>query len=126
MTPGTVDDRTPVPEMVGRVPRTRIGDRGSISAPLTAWLCEHGLHLITRVRTKMNHRLMLLSETLLVRTRAIRESMSDQRKHISPIEHARHRSPTNGVVQVIAGLRTSSHQDTKPSLHLDQHLSLAA
>ena len=126
LTPGNVDDRTPVPEMVGRLRGKLIGDRGYISAPLTALLFEHGLHLITRLRTKMKNRLMLLSDKLLVRKRAIIESIIDQLKNISQIEHSRHRSPTNFVVHLIAGLLAYSHQDKKPGLHLDQRLSLAA
>jgi Transposase DDE domain len=126
LTPGNVDDRTPVPEMVGRLRGKLIGDRGYISAPLTELLFEHGLHLITRLRKKMKNRLMLLSDKLLVRKRAIIESIIDQLKNISQIEHSRHRSPTNFVVHLIAGLLAYSHQDKKPSLHLDQRLSLAA
>jgi len=61
-----------------------------------------------------------------VRKRAIIESIIDQRKNISQIEHARHRRPTNFVIHVLAGLRASSHQEKKPGLHLDQHLLLAA
>ncbi len=126
LTPGNVDDRTPVPEMVGRLRGKLIGDRGYISAPLTALLFEHGLHLITRLRKKMKNRLMLLSDKLLVRKRAIIESIIDQLKNISQIEHSRHRSPTNFVVHLIAGLLAYSHQQKKPGLHLDQRPLLAA
>jgi hypothetical protein len=126
LTPGTVDDRAPVPQMVQRLRGTRIGDRGSISAPLTAFLFEQGVHLITRFRTNRKNHVMHLSETLLVRTRAMRASSSDQRKNISQREHSRHRSPTTGVVHVSAGLLASSHHATKPGLHLDHRVRLAA
>jgi len=42
------------------------------------------------------------------------------------IEHSRHRSPSNFVVHLIAGLIAYSHQDKKPSLHLDERALLAA
>ncbi|HEU5380527.1 MAG TPA: IS982 family transposase [Ktedonobacteraceae bacterium] len=126
LTPGNVDDRTPVPGMVSRLRGKLIGDRGYISAPLTALLFEQGLQLITRLRKNMKDHLMLLSDKLLVRKRAIIESIIDQLKNISQIEHSRHRSPTNFVVHLIAGLLAYSHQDKKPSLHLDQRLLLAA
>lgn len=67
-----------------------------------------------------------LSDKLLVRKRAIIESIIDQLKNISQIEHSCHRSPTNFVVHLIAGLLAYSHQAKKPGLHLDQHLLLAA
>lgn len=126
LTPGNVDDRTPVPQMVQRLRGKLIGDRGYISAPLTELLFEQGLHLITRLRKNMKNRLIHLSDKLLVRKRAIIESIIDQLKNISQIEHSRHRSPTNFVVHLIAGLLAYSHQDKKPGLHLDLRLRLAA
>ena len=126
LTPGTVDDRTPVPSMVKKLRGKLFGDRGYISAPLTTLLFEQGLHLITRLRKNMKNRLMHLSDKLLLRKRAIIESIIDQLKNISQIEHSRHRSPTNFVVHLIAGLIAYSHQDKKPSLYLDQHALLAA
>jgi len=126
LTPGNMDDRTPVPQMVKRLRGKVFGDRGYISAPLTQLLFEQGLHLITRLRKNMKNRLMHLSDTLLVRKRAIIESIIEQLKNISQIEHSRHRSPVNFVVHLIAGLIAYSHQDKKPGLHLDEHPLLAA
>jgi Transposase DDE domain len=126
LTPGNVDDRKPVPSMVKTLRGKLFGDRGYISAPLTQLLFEQGLHLITRLRKNMKNHLMHLSDKLLLRKRAIIESIIDQLKNISQIEHSRHRSPTNFVVHLIAGLTAYSHQDKKPSLHLDQHALLAA
>lgn len=126
LTPGNVDDRAPVPRLVQRLQGKLIGDRGYISAPLTDLLFEQGLHLITRLRKNMKDHLMHLSDKLLVRKRAIIESIIDQLKNISQIEHSRHRSPTNFVVHLIAGLIAYSHQDAKPGLHLDERALLAA
>lgn len=126
LTPGNVDDRTPVPSMVIKLRGKLFGDRGYISAPLTTLLFEQGLQLITRLRKNMKNRLMHLSDKLLLRKRAIIESIIDQLKNISQIEHSRHRNPTNFVVHLIAGLIAYSHQDKKPGLHLDQRALLAA
>ena len=126
LTPGNVDDRTPVPQLVKRLRGKLFGDRGYISAPLTQLLFEQGLHLITRLRKNMKNHLMHLSDKLLLRKRAIIESIIDQLKNISQIEHSRHRSPVNFVVHLVAGLLAYSHQDKKPGLHLDAHALLAA
>lgn len=126
LTPGNVDDRTPVAHMVKRLRGKLFGDRGDISAPLRQVLLEQGLHLITRLRKNMKDHLMHLSDKLLLRKRAIIESIIDQLKNISQIEHSRHRSPTNFVVHLIAGLLAYSYQDKKPGLHLDEHALLAA
>src|SRR5690242_535557 len=126
LTAGNVDDRKPVPQMVKRLRGKLIGDRGYVSAPLTTLLFEQGLQLITKLRKNMKNQLIHLSDKLLLRKRASIESIIDQLKNISQIEHSRHRSPTNFVVHLIAGLIAYSHQDKKPSLHLDEHALLAA
>jgi hypothetical protein len=126
LTAGNVDDRTPVPQMVKRLRGKLFGDRGYISAPLSKLLFEQGLQLITKLRKNMKNQLMPLSDKLLLRKRAIIESIIDQLKNISQIEHSRHRSPTNFVVHLLAGLIAYSPQDKKPSLHLDAHALLAA
>src|SRR5690242_3224231 len=126
LTPGNVDDRAPVPRMVKRLRGKLFGDRGYISTPLTQLLFEHGLQLMTRLRKNMKNRLMHLSDKLLLRKRAIIESIIDQLKNISQIEHSRHRSPINFVVHLLAGLIAYSHQDKKPGLHLNERALLAA
>jgi hypothetical protein len=89
-------------------------------------LFEQGLQLITKLRKNMKNRLMHLSDKLLLCKRVIIESIIDQLKNISQIEHSRHHSPTNFVVHLIAGLLAYSHQDKKPGQHLDQRALLAA
>ena len=44
---------------------------------------------------------------------------SDQLKNISQIEHSRHRSLANFMVNLGWGLIAYSHQPTKPSLAID-------
>ena len=44
--------------------------------------------------------------------------MNDPLKNISQIEHTRHRSPTNFLVNLVAGLIQYTHQPKKPSLRL--------
>lgn len=62
---------------------------------------------------------MPLADKLLLRKRAIIESIFDQLKNISQIEHTRHRSPINFVVNLLAGLVAYCYQPKKPSLRLD-------
>jgi hypothetical protein len=59
------------------------------------------------------------TDKLLVRKRAMVETVIDQPKNISQIEHSRHRSPTNFMVNVLCGLIAYCHQPKKPSLNLD-------
>ena len=80
---------------------------------------RQGLRLITKLRKNMRNRLLRSADKLLLRKRAIIETINDQLKNICQIEHSRHRSPRNFLVNLLAGLIAYCHQPKKPSLHLD-------
>lgn len=67
----------------------------------------------------MKNQLMLLSDKILLGKRSIIETINDQLKNISQIEHSRHRSFTNFLVNLLAGLLAYCFQPKKPSLHFD-------
>ena len=69
----------------------------------------------------MRNRLVLLQDKLLTRKRFIIETIVDQLKNVSQIEHTRHRSSTNFLVNLIAGLIAYTWQPKKPSLHLSEN-----
>lgn len=117
LTPGNVDDRHPVPKLVKGFVGKLFGDKGYLSQPLAQQLLvTQGLHLITKLRKRMRNRLLDLSDKLLLRKRAIIETINDQLKNICQIEHSRHRSPINFLVNLVAGLIAYCHQPKKPSL----------
>lgn len=125
LTPGNVDDRRPVPKLVKRLFGKLFADKGYLSQPLLEQLLvTQGLHLITKLRKRMRNRLLELSDKLLLRKRAIIETINDQLKNICQIEHSRHRSPINFLVNLVAGLIAYCHQPKKPSLGL-QPLALS-
>jgi hypothetical protein len=117
LTPGNVDDRHPVPKLAKGLLGKLVGDKGYLSLPLAQHLLvTQGLQLITKLRKNMHNRLLDWSDKLLLRKRAIIETITDQLKNISQIEHSRHRSPINFLVNLIAGLIAYCHQPKKPSL----------
>lgn len=118
LTPGNVDDRQAVPKMVKRLWGKLFGDKGYVSKPLTERLFEQDLELITKVKKGMKEKLMPLFDKLLLRKRAVIESVIDQLKNISQIEHSRHRSLTNFLVNVIAGLIAYTFREKKPALNI--------
>ena len=127
LTPGNVDDRRPVPRLVRRLFGKLFGDRGYISQALAEQLfTTQGVLLITKLRKNMRERVRAATDKLLLRKRAIIESVNDQLKNICQIEHTRHRSPYNFLVHLLAGLVAYCHQPKKPSLHLDRDLDLLA
>ena len=120
LTPGNVDDRRPVSRLARRLFGKLFGDKGYISAALAEQLLlTQGLHLITKVRKNMRAVLLPLADKLLLRKRAIIESINDQLKNICQIEHTRHRSPLNFLAHLFAGLIAYCHQPKKPSLIWD-------
>ena len=60
-------------------------------------------------------------DNILLRKRALIESVNDQLKNSSQIQHTHHRSIVNFMINVIAGLISYSWQEKKPSLNLRQH-----
>jgi DDE family transposase len=130
LTPGNTDDRRPVPRLArrifGKLFGKLFGDKGYISAPLAErLLLTHGLRLITKLRTNMRQQLLAFSDRLLLRKRALIETIFDQLKNVCQIEHSRHRSPFNFLVHLLAGLIAYCHQPKKPSLDLAAHPLLA-
>jgi len=123
LTPGNVDDRQAVPTLVRQAQDLfgkLFGDRGYIARWLHESLWQQGIELVTRIRSNMTNRLMPLWDKLMLRKRALIETIFDQLKNISQIEHSRHRSVVNFAVNVLAGLIAYVHQPKKPSLHLSR------
>jgi hypothetical protein len=125
LTPGNVDDRAPVPDLVKDLFGKLFADKGYVSQALfQALLDTFGLQLITKLKKNMKNRLMPLADKLLLRQRAIVETIIDQLKNISQIEHSRHRSFLNFMVNLLCGLIAYCLQPKKPSLGLDIALRL--
>lgn len=119
LTPGNVDDRAPVPGFAERLFGKLFGDKGYLSQPLLKQLKSlFGIELITPRRKNMKKVELPLLDKLRLRKRAIVETIIDQLKNISQIEHTRHRSPINFLVNLLCGLIAYCHQPKKPSLQL--------
>ncbi len=118
LTPGNTDDRRPVPELVKGLFGKLFGDKGYVSQPLFEALYDGGVQLVTRLKARMKNRLLPLLDKIMLRKRAIIESVVDQLKNISQIEHSRHRSVANCFVNLLAGLVAYTWREKKPSLNI--------
>ena len=96
------------------------GDKGYISTKVAESLLKQGLELFTSIRSNMKQKLMSLRDKILLRKRSLIETVNDQLKNISQIEHTRHRSPSNFLVNMLGGLAAYSHQPKKPSLNIGE------
>lgn len=127
LTPGNTDDRKPVPQLLQQVFDKVFADKGYVSQKLaTQLLHTAGIQLITKLKRNMKQRLMPLNDRLPLRKRSIIETIIDQLKNISQIEHSRHRSAVNCFVNILGGLIAYCHQPKKPSIALDHNLLLPA
>ena len=118
LTPGNVDDRNLkniqhlTKDLFGKL----FGDKGYLSSKLFEELFEKNITLVTKIKKNMKNVLMDLSDKVLLRKRAIIESVNDFLKNICQIEHSRHRSPVNFLVNLVSGLVAYSFLPKKPSL----------
>ena len=114
-----MDDREPVPEMTRGLWGKLFGDKGYISQKRFDLLFDQNLQLITKIKKNMKNKFMPLMDKLLLRKRAIIETVNDQLKNISQIEHTRHRSMAGFMLNLLGGLIAYTYRDKKPSLHLE-------
>lgn len=78
--------------------------RRPLSQKLFESLLEQQLQLSTKLRKTLRNTLLPLSDKLLLRKRALIETINDPLKNMSPIEPTRHRSVINSMVNLLAGL----------------------
>ena len=92
------------------------GDRGYISQTLQEKLKQKGVELITKLRSNMKQQALPLVDQIMLRKRALIESVYDFLKNTCQIQHTRHRSKQNWLVNLIAGLIAYSFLPKKPQL----------
>jgi hypothetical protein len=116
VTPGNVSDVTVAEGLAKGLMGKLFGDKGYISSSLGESLLKQGLELFTNVRSNMKQKFMSLQDKLLLRKRFLIETVNDQLKNISQIEHSRHRSIDNFLVNLLAGLAAYCRKPKKPSI----------
>jgi len=120
-THGNVEDRTPLKEKCfhDKIFGKLIADKGYISKTLFEDLFIDGIHLITKIKKNMKNSLMHIHDRILLKKRALIETVKDELKNICQIEHTRHRSFNNFLSNLISGLIAYHYLPKKPSLNLD-------
>jgi hypothetical protein len=118
ITPGDVDDRKPLDHkafvefLYGRI----VGDKGYIGKELFQRLFVDGIQLITKLKSNMKGAVMSMSDRLLTRKRAIIETINDELKNIAQVEHSRHRSFDNFIVNMLGALAAYCFFPKKPCI----------
>ena len=120
ITPGDIDDRKPLEHeafvefLYGKL----VGDKGYIGKELFQRLFVDGIQLITKLKSNMKGALMTMSDRLLTRKRAIIETVNDELKNIAQVEHSRHRSFDNFMVNLLGALAAYCFFPKKPCIHV--------
>lgn len=106
------------------------GDKGYISKALSDLLFADGIQLITKVKKNMKPQSLSATDSILLRKRAIIESVNDELKNICQLQHTRHRSINGFLFNIMRVLAAYSFFPKKPSLNIEMentnHLSLGA
>jgi transposase len=118
LTPGNVDDRKPLPELCHGLFGQLFADKGYLGKGLTETLAKQGIQLITPLRKNMKPSPRTDFEKAILRRRALIETVFDELKNLCQIEHTRHRSVANFLVNLMAGIMAYCLGDNKPTLAL--------
>ena len=79
-----------------------------------------GIQLITKLKSNMKGQLMTVSDKILLRKRALIETINGELKNIAQIEHSRHRSVVGFTVNLMAGLAAYSFFPKKPMIDVER------
>ena len=121
VTQGNVDDRKPVADMAGNVTGKLYGDKGYVSANLKAELAEQGIDFITGQRSNMKPQHLSAWDKAMLSKRFMQrfiETVFDQLKNLTQIDHSRHRSCISFMVNIMAGLIAYTFKTKKPSINV--------
>ena len=93
-----------------------VGDKGYICKELFSRLFIDGIQLITKLKSNMKGQIMTIGDRILLRKRALIETINDELKNMAQIEHSRHRSVVGFTVNLMAGLAAYSFFPKKPMI----------
>ncbi len=120
ITAGNCDDRKSVnglcKNMFGKV----YGDKGYISQKLFEEMLTLGVQIITQMREKMKPRIMQLEDRLMLKKRSLIESVFHILKDMLHIDHTRHRSPKNFMLNILGALTAYCLYPNKPTIRAEK------
>lgn len=120
LTKGNVDDRAVVRKLMANLKGLGAGDKGYLGQALADELAEHNLRFLTKVRKNMKQKMLSAFEIFFLKHRGIVETIIDQLKNLYHVEHSRHRSPINFLVNTVAALIAYAWRPNKPGIRIDK------
>ena len=95
------------------------GDKGYLTKFFETFY-EQGVQLIPKIRSNMKNKLMDMTDKLLLQKRPVIAAANAILTSLCDIEHTRHRSPTNALCGIWAGLLAYHYLPNKPSIILEK------
>ena len=87
-------------------------------------LFVNGIQLITKLKSNMKGTLMSLSDKLLLRKRTIIETVNDELRNISQVEHSRHRTFDNFIVNLLGAIAAYCRFPKKPCINVTRTIDI--
>lgn len=120
-TPGNVDDREPLKQgrFLENIKGKLCTDKGYIGQTQFENLFMDGIQPVTKVKNKMKNSLMSIADKILLRKRALIETVNDELKNIAQIEHFGHRSFNNFIANALSAIAAYCFFDKKPAIDVE-------
>ena len=120
-TPGNVDDREPLEQgkFLKNIKGKLCADKVYIGQALFENLFLNGIQLVTKVKNNMRNSLMSIADRILLRKRALIETVNDELKNIAQIEHSRHRSFSNVIANSLSAIAAYCFFEKKPAIFIN-------
>ena len=106
------------PKFLKNIKGKLCADKGYIGQTLFENLFLNGIQLITKVKNNMKNSPMSIADKILLRKRALIETVNDELKNIAQIEHSRHRSFNNVIANSISAIAVYCFFEKKPAIDL--------
>lgn len=117
LTSGNVHDTAVIEQLTNELKGILLGDKGYLSKAKTEILASRGLRLITPKRRNMKQsKPITTDDKALLSKRGLIETVNDQLKNLHHIEHSRHRSVFNFMVNMMAAVVAYCLSPNKPKV----------
>ena len=120
-TPENVDDQEPLKQgkFLENIKGKLCVDKGYFGQVLFENLFFNGIQLITKIKNNMKNLLMSIADKILLRKRVLIETVNDELKNIAQIEHSRHRSFNNFIVNSLLAIAAYCFFEKKPVIDVN-------
>ena len=116
ITSGSVHDVAVLESLTKELKGILLGDKGYLSKAKTEALAARGLRILTPSRKNMkNKSIQTEEEKQLLCRRGLIETVNDQLKNLHQIDHSRHRSVNNFMVNIMAAIVAYCLNPNKPT-----------